>query len=83
MIAPPSGTQGLVIIFAALLGAIIWNLVTWYFGLPSSSTHALIGGLVGAALAGRHDGALVGGRRQGRDPDAGLAAGRLRARPSW
>ena len=35
---------------AALFGAIAWNLVTWYFGLPSSSTHALIGGLVGAAL---------------------------------
>jgi PiT family inorganic phosphate transporter len=37
-------------LLAALLGAIAWNLVTWYFGLPSSSTHALIGGLVGAAL---------------------------------
>ena len=37
-------------VLAALLGAITWNLVTWYFGLPSSSTHALIGGLVGAAL---------------------------------
>ena len=37
--------------FAALIGAISWNLVTWYFGLPSSSSHALIGGLVGAALA--------------------------------
>ena len=37
-------------VLAALLGAIAWNLVTWYFGLPSSSTHALIGGLVGAAL---------------------------------
>jgi PiT family inorganic phosphate transporter len=37
-------------ILAALLGAIVWNLVTWFFGLPSSSTHALIGGLVGAAL---------------------------------
>ncbi|HEY8316342.1 MAG TPA: inorganic phosphate transporter [Gaiellaceae bacterium] len=37
-------------VLAALLGAIVWNLVTWYFGLPSSSTHALIGGLVGAAL---------------------------------
>ena len=36
---------------AALLGAIVWNLVTWYFGLPSSSSHALIGGLVGAGLA--------------------------------
>jgi PiT family inorganic phosphate transporter len=37
-------------VLVALLGAIAWNLVTWYFGLPSSSTHALIGGLVGAAL---------------------------------
>jgi PiT family inorganic phosphate transporter len=36
---------------AGLLGAITWNLITWYFGLPSSSSHALIGGLVGAALA--------------------------------
>ena len=39
------------IIFGALLGAIIWNLITWYVGLPSSSSHALVGGLVGAALA--------------------------------
>src|SRR5712692_10090792 len=37
-------------VLAALLGAIAWNLVTWWLGLPSSSTHALIGGLVGAAL---------------------------------
>jgi PiT family inorganic phosphate transporter len=40
------------ILFAALAGAIVWNLTTWYFGLPSSSSHALFGGLVGAALAG-------------------------------
>ncbi len=46
-----SGTHGLVVVAAALLGAIVWNLVTWYFGLPSSSSHALIGGLVGAGLA--------------------------------
>jgi phosphate/sulfate permease len=39
------------IVFAGLIGAIAWNLATWYFGLPSSSSHALIGGLVGAALA--------------------------------
>jgi PiT family inorganic phosphate transporter len=39
------------VIFAALMGAIVWNLVTWYFGIPSSSSHALIGGLVGAGLA--------------------------------
>src|ERR1041385_8801599 len=39
------------IIICALLGAIIWNLITWWFGLPSSSSHALVGGLCGAALA--------------------------------
>src|SRR5689334_6212995 len=37
-------------VLAALIGAIVWNLITWWIGLPSSSTHALIGGLVGAAL---------------------------------
>jgi PiT family inorganic phosphate transporter len=50
VIIPPSGNEGLVVVLAALLGAITWNLITWYFGLPSSSSHALIGGLVGAAL---------------------------------
>ena len=39
------------VILGGLLGAITWNLITWYFGLPSSSSHALIGGLVGSALA--------------------------------
>ena len=39
------------VIFSALMGAIIWNVVTWIFGIPSSSSHALIGGLVGAGLA--------------------------------
>jgi PiT family inorganic phosphate transporter len=43
--------SSLTIVFAGLIGAILWNLLTWYFGLPSSSSHALIGGLVGAALA--------------------------------
>jgi inorganic phosphate transporter, PiT family len=38
------------IVFAGLVGAIVWNLVTWYFGLPSSSSHALVGGVVGAML---------------------------------
>jgi PiT family inorganic phosphate transporter len=42
----------LVMIIAALLGAIIWNLITWYGGLPSSSSHALIGGLIGAGIVG-------------------------------
>ena len=39
------------LILGALLGAIVWNVVTWYFGLPSSSSHALMGGLGGAAIA--------------------------------
>ncbi|WP_076465238.1 inorganic phosphate transporter [Actinomyces mediterranea] len=43
--------EGLVIVLAALIGAVVWNLITWWFGLPSSSSHALIGGLVGAGLA--------------------------------
>ncbi len=47
----PTGEHGLVVVLAALVGAITWNLITWYFGLPSSSSHALIGGLVGAGLA--------------------------------
>ena len=51
IIDAPSGNSGLVIVLGGLIGAITWNLVTWYFGLPSSSSHALIGGLVGAALA--------------------------------
>jgi len=51
IINAPESSHGLVIVFAAVVGAIVWNLITWYFGLPSSSSHALIGGLVGAALA--------------------------------
>src|SRR5215510_8112280 len=42
------------VIICALIGAIVWNLITWWFGLPSSSSHALIGGLCGAALAASH-----------------------------
>jgi PiT family inorganic phosphate transporter len=54
IIDAPTGRDGLVLILAALFGAIAWNLATWYFGLPSSSSHALIGGLVGSSLAGAH-----------------------------
>jgi PiT family inorganic phosphate transporter len=50
-ISPGTGNHALVIVMAGLVGAISWNLITWYFGLPSSSSHALIGGLVGAAIA--------------------------------
>jgi inorganic phosphate transporter, PiT family len=52
LIETPHGQSGMGILFAALAGAIVWNLIPWYFGLPSSSSHALFGGMVGAALAG-------------------------------
>jgi phosphate/sulfate permease len=51
IVDPPQTNVGLQMVFAALIGAITWNLITWYFGLPSSSSQALIGGLVGSALA--------------------------------
>jgi PiT family inorganic phosphate transporter len=47
------------VVFGALTGAITWNIVTWYYGIPSSSSHALIGGIVGAVLAKAGAGALV------------------------
>ncbi|WP_374970565.1 anion permease [Terrabacter sp. BE26] len=50
IIEQPQGVNGLWLVAAALVGAIGWNLLTWWFGLPSSSSHALIGGLAGAAL---------------------------------
>ncbi|MER6328389.1 inorganic phosphate transporter [Streptomyces sp. NPDC001034] len=49
------------VIFAALVGAILWNLLTWLVGLPSSSSHALMGGLIGAAVASAGFGAVHGG----------------------
>ncbi|MFA5606855.1 MAG: inorganic phosphate transporter [Leucobacter sp.] len=48
-------------IFAGLIGAIVWNLVTWFYGLPSSSSHALFGGLIGAAIVGAGIQAINGG----------------------
>lgn len=47
------------VILSALTGAIVWNLITWYYGLPSSSSHALIGGLIGAGIAKAGIGTLV------------------------
>src|SRR5690349_17580892 len=47
------------VIFGALLGAISWNLITWYYGIPSSSSHALIGGMIGAAIAKAGPGPLL------------------------
>ncbi|WP_328342511.1 inorganic phosphate transporter [Micromonospora sp. NBC_00421] len=50
LVTLPTGVGSLGVVFAGVLGAIAWNLITWYFGLPSSSSHALFGGLVGATL---------------------------------
>jgi inorganic phosphate transporter, PiT family len=47
------------VVFGALTGAITWNLITWYYGIPSSSSHALIGGIVGAVIAKAGAGALI------------------------
>jgi PiT family inorganic phosphate transporter len=47
------------VVFGALVGAITWNVITWYYGIPSSSSHALIGGIVGAVIAKAGAGALV------------------------
>ncbi|MBN9411064.1 MAG: inorganic phosphate transporter [Burkholderiales bacterium] len=49
------------VIFGALSGAIAWNIVTWYYGIPSSSSHALIGGIVGAVIAKAGAGSLIAG----------------------
>ena len=47
------------VVFGALIGAIAWNVITWWYGIPSSSSHALIGGIVGATLAKAGSGPLV------------------------
>jgi PiT family inorganic phosphate transporter len=49
------------VVFGALVGAITWNVITWYYGIPSSSSHALIGGIVGAVIAKSGAGALISG----------------------
>jgi PiT family inorganic phosphate transporter len=50
LVTLPHQLDALAVVLSGVLGAVCWNLITWYFGLPSSSSHALIGGLVGAAL---------------------------------
>src|SRR6188768_3486359 len=54
-----AGSVTLLTVFAGLVGAIVWNLTTWWFGLPSSSSHALIGGMVGATLASEGPSAVL------------------------
>lgn len=51
------------VIFAGLLSAIIWNLITWWFGIPSSSSHALIGGLIGSAVAHYHTFSVINAKK--------------------
>ncbi|MEY4766619.1 MAG: hypothetical protein RI907_3292 [Pseudomonadota bacterium] len=58
-IAQP-GVVDVHVVFGALVGAITWNLITWYYGIPSSSSHALIGGIVGAVMAKAGTSALIG-----------------------
>jgi inorganic phosphate transporter, PiT family len=53
-----AGGGGLVLVLAALIGAILWNLITWYLTIPSSSSHALIGGVIGATLVASGSGAV-------------------------
>ena len=57
-IVDPSAVD-LYVLFGALVGAVSWNIITWYFGIPSSSSHALIGGIVGATIAKAGTGPLV------------------------
>jgi PiT family inorganic phosphate transporter len=54
----PEGDAGQIIVAAALVGAIVWDLITWRLGIPSSSSHALIGGIIGAVIAASGTGAL-------------------------
>ncbi len=50
------------VVFGALIGALLWNIITWYYGIPSSSSHALLGGIVGAAIAKAGAGVLISGK---------------------
>jgi len=55
----PSGDVGQIIVICSLIGAITWNLITWRLGIPSSSSHALIGGLIGSTIGAIGTGALI------------------------
>jgi hypothetical protein len=78
---------GFAMVFALLAAAIIWNLGTWYFGLPSSSSHTLIGSIIGVGIANqllprpkRHERRRLGAGRERRKVAPHLAARRLRRR---
>jgi PiT family inorganic phosphate transporter len=61
IVETPPGHEGQVVVAAALIGAIIWNLVTWRMGIPSSSSHAIIGGMIGGTIAAVWLGGQTGG----------------------
>lgn len=67
-----SGSEGIAVIGSGVLAATVWNLITWWFGLPSSSAHALVGGLVGAAVVSSGLGSVHWGGMEGLHP-VGLA----------
>ena len=67
--------EGVAVVFAALIAAIAWNYLTWYVGMPSSSSHAIIGGLVGAGLAAGGCGHQLGRRPHSGDGHRHLAGG--------
>ena len=83
IIGAPSGNAGLAIVGAALIGAIGWNLLTWWRGLPSSSSHALIGGLGGAAIAASATVHWQRGAGQGDHLDDHLADRRAASWATW
>ena len=70
LILQVGSSAGFAMVFALLIGAIIWNLGTWYLGLPASSSHTLIGSIIGVGLANQM---MAGGRRQRRRLGAGRA----------
>ena len=78
-----NASTGLTIIFAGLIGGILWNLLTWLFGIPSSSSHALFGGLIGSGRGGSRTGRgqLARCHQQGPDPRGRVAVHRGSSSP--
>jgi inorganic phosphate transporter, PiT family len=74
VVAARAEPEFLLVVFGGLVGAIAWNLITWYFGLPSSSSHALIGGMVGAAFVAEGADAVLGDGVLGKVIVPGLVA---------
>jgi inorganic phosphate transporter, PiT family len=73
LVSVPSGPQELVVIFSALVAATVWNLITGRIGMPVSSTHSLVGGLVGAGIAAAGTGSILWGTGELLGPAHGLA----------